>query len=48
MGLAIVEAIAHAHEGRVRAENHPEGGAQVTLLLPVSAKDQLFAAARSD
>jgi hypothetical protein len=36
LGLAIVQAIAQAHGGRATAENPPEGGARVTLLLPVA------------
>jgi two-component system, OmpR family, phosphate regulon sensor histidine kinase PhoR len=35
LGLAIVQQIAHAHGGRVRAGNHPAGGAMLELLLPV-------------
>jgi len=34
LGLAIVDAIARAHGGTASAGNTPEGGAQVTLLLP--------------
>jgi hypothetical protein len=33
LGLAIVQAVADAHEGVATAENPPEGGARVTLLL---------------
>lgn len=33
LGLAIVDAIAHAHGGSARAENLPRGGARVTLTL---------------
>jgi two-component system OmpR family sensor kinase len=36
LGLAIVAAIAQAHGGRASAANRPGGGAEVTLLLPVS------------
>jgi signal transduction histidine kinase len=35
LGLAIANAIAEAHAGEARAENLPEGGARVTLVLPV-------------
>jgi two-component system, OmpR family, sensor kinase len=35
LGLAIANAIAEAHEGRAIAENLPEGGARVTLVLPI-------------
>jgi len=34
LGLAIVNAIAHAHGGRAEARNRPEGGAVVGLELP--------------
>jgi two-component system, OmpR family, sensor kinase len=36
LGLAIVQAIVHAHGGHASAENRPEGGGCVTLLLPVA------------
>jgi heavy metal sensor kinase len=35
LGLAIVKAIADAHGGSVEASNRAEGGARVTLRLPV-------------
>lgn len=35
LGLAIVQQIAHAHGGRIRAVDHPAGGALLELLLPV-------------
>lgn len=34
LGLPIVHRIADAHGGRVTIENHPSGGAVVTVLLP--------------
>lgn len=34
LGLAIVRHIAQAHGGRVRVRNHPQGGAEFTILLP--------------
>jgi signal transduction histidine kinase len=34
LGLSIVETIAKAHHGRAVAENSPEGGADVAVLLP--------------
>jgi two-component system OmpR family sensor kinase len=34
LGLAISEAIAVAHRGKVGAENRPEGGADVWIALP--------------
>ncbi len=35
LGLAIVAAIVHAHGGEVVAANAPDGGAELTLRLPV-------------
>jgi two-component system sensor histidine kinase TctE len=35
LGLALVEAVARVHGGRVMAENRPEGGARVGIWLPV-------------
>lgn len=37
LGLAIVKKIVEEHNGMVFAENGPAGGAQVTLVLPVTA-----------
>ena len=34
LGLAIVSAIAHAHDGRAEAANQPGGGALVSLIIP--------------
>jgi two-component system OmpR family sensor kinase len=34
LGLAIVAAVAHAHGGRVSAENRAEGGARFMLVVP--------------
>ncbi len=34
LGLAIVQAIARAHGGAATAGNTPDGGAEITLLLP--------------
>jgi two-component system, OmpR family, sensor kinase len=44
LGLAIVAAIVAAHDGRVRAENAPDGGALFTVALP--AADRAAAAQR--
>jgi len=35
LGLAIVDAIARAHGGRAGATNRPEGGAVVSLVIPL-------------
>jgi nitrogen fixation/metabolism regulation signal transduction histidine kinase len=35
LGLAIVRKIVEEHGGRIEAENHPQGGAQVRVWLPV-------------
>jgi len=37
LGLSLVKRIADAHAGRVAAANLPEGGARVTLELPIAA-----------
>lgn len=34
LGLAIVDRVAATHGGSVHAENHPDGGAVITLTLP--------------
>ena len=34
LGLAIVRGIARAHGGDALVANHPEGGAQFTIVLP--------------
>jgi len=36
LGLSIVQQIALTHGGRVQANNHPQGGALIELLLPVA------------
>lgn len=40
LGLAIVHRIADAHGGRVSVRNHPEGGAEVEILLPVATAQE--------
>ena len=39
LGLAFVRAVAERHDGSVRAENSPSGGARFTLTLPESVED---------
>jgi two-component system OmpR family sensor kinase len=40
LGLAIVQAIAKAHQGEAVAANLPDGGADVWLTLPVEPAGQ--------
>ena len=35
LGLAIVKKIVEEHGGRIDADNRPEGGARVRVVLPV-------------
>ncbi len=37
LGLSIVQVIARAHGGVARAANHPDGGADVWIELPLGA-----------
>jgi nitrogen fixation/metabolism regulation signal transduction histidine kinase len=39
LGLAIVKKITEEHGGRIEADNRPEGGARVRVVLPVAAND---------
>jgi signal transduction histidine kinase len=39
MGLAISKTIIEAHDGKLRAENNPDGGATFVFTLPVSRDD---------
>ena len=34
LGLSLVQAVIHAHKGRIDVESHPGGGTQFTLFLP--------------
>ncbi|HTL90680.1 MAG TPA: ATP-binding protein, partial [Leptolyngbya sp.] len=40
LGLAIVRQIIEAHQGTVRAQNHPDGGAWLQLVLPCELTTQ--------
>jgi signal transduction histidine kinase len=35
LGLSIVQGIVEKHHGRITADNHPDGGALFTVILPV-------------
>jgi len=46
LGLAIVKRIVEEHGGRIEADNRPEGGAKILVMLPVNDLDRsLFAGA---
>jgi len=46
LGLAIVKRIVEEHGGRIEADNRPEGGAKILVMLPVNDQDRsLFAGA---
>jgi two-component system, OmpR family, sensor histidine kinase KdpD len=46
MGLWIVRGLLAATHGRVWAENHPDGGAQFTMVVPVGAAEPAVAVDR--
>jgi two-component system, NtrC family, nitrogen regulation sensor histidine kinase NtrY len=46
LGLAIVKKIVEEHGGRIEADNRPEGGARVKVLLPVIDSTRTAAGAR--
>jgi CHASE2 domain-containing sensor protein/signal transduction histidine kinase len=41
LGLAFVRAVAERHNGTVRAENDPQGGARFTMTLPESVEENV-------
>jgi nitrogen fixation/metabolism regulation signal transduction histidine kinase len=46
LGLAIVKKIVEEHGGQIEAENRPEGGARVRVVLPVKDGTRASVAAR--
>ncbi len=50
LGLAIVKKIVEDHGGRIEAENRPEGGARVRVMLPLreGAREQALRERRSE
>ncbi len=41
LGLSIVRAVVEAHQGMVKAENRPQGGARITLSLPAGVPPEV-------
>ncbi|MBI5896829.1 MAG: two-component sensor histidine kinase, partial [Desulfobacterales bacterium] len=39
LGLGIVKNIIEAHAGQVRIDNRPEGGARVSIRLPIKKEE---------
>jgi signal transduction histidine kinase len=40
MGLWIVRGLLAVEHGRVWADNHPDGGAQFTMVVPVALRER--------
>jgi signal transduction histidine kinase len=47
LGLAFIDAVARAHGGTAAAENRAQGGAQITITLPLAMVGSTAAAARA-
>ena len=48
LGLAIVKKIVEEHGGRIEADNRPEGGARVRVVLPMKDSTRSSAASPRD
>jgi nitrogen fixation/metabolism regulation signal transduction histidine kinase len=48
LGLAIVKKIVEEHGGRIEADNRPEGGARVRVVLPIKDSTRSAAASARD
>jgi len=48
LGLAIVKKIVEEHGGRIEADNRPEGGARVRIILPLSDATRASASLRGE
>jgi len=46
LGLAIVKKIVEEHGGRIDADNRPEGGARIRVVLPVTDSTRSAAGTR--
>ncbi|MBB6099951.1 signal transduction histidine kinase [Deinobacterium chartae] len=40
LGLSVASQIMALHGGEIRARNHPDGGAEFTLVLPIQAEEE--------